>query len=221
MAAERLGVRHLTARTGRSALLALAAIAFAGSAPGQDAPSFDCSAVREGSVEELVCDDPALAALDRRLAEVYGQAVKKAVNEHPPTLKAEQRGWWKGRDECWKSDDRRACVEDSYRRRIAELQASYRLVSGTGPVTFFCDGERRNELVVTFFATDPPVLIAERGDSVSLMLRAPSGSGARYLGRNESFRGHQGEARVTWGFGAPEMRCEKADPGEAARPSPP
>jgi uncharacterized protein len=124
-------------------------------------------------------------------------------------LKAEQRGWVKGRDECWKSGDERRCVEDAYERRIAELQAGYRLVPSTGPVWFSCDGDPANEVVVTFFQTDPPTLIAERGDSVSLMYLQPSGSGSKYQGRNETFWEHGGEALVTWGYGAAEMHCTK------------
>jgi uncharacterized protein len=192
---------------------ALSALASAWLAVGtvQAAPqaSFDCGRVRPGSVEETVCSDGGLAALDRRLAEVYAAAQKKAENEKPPVLQAEQRGWIKGRDECWKSADRRGCVERAYTLRIAELQARYRLLPATGPVTFACDGDARSQVVATFFATDPPTLYAERGDSVSLMFLQPSASGSRYQGRNESFWEHHGEARVTWGHGAPEMRCRK------------
>ena len=172
-------------------------------------PSFSCDKVRPGSIEEMICTDAALSRLDRKLADVYAQAASKAANEPPPVLQAEQRGWIKGRDECWKSSDRRACVEEEYGRRIAELQARYRLVPSIGPVSFACDGDPRNEVVVTFFQTDPSTMIAERGDSVSLMYVQPSGSGARYQGRNESFWEHQGVASVTWGYGAPEMRCKK------------
>ena len=175
-----------------------------------DGPSFDCAKVEAGSIAETVCKDPKLAALDRKLADVYAAAAKKAANEHPPVLKAEQRGWIKGRDDCWKADDKRQCVEDVYRRRIAELQARYRLLPPTGPVRFTCDGDPRNELVATFFATEPPTLVAERGDEVSLMYLAPSGSGAKYEGRNETFWEHGGEATVTWGFEAKPMRCTKA-----------
>jgi len=66
------------------------------------------------------------------MAAVYA-AAKKAVNEYPPVLKAEQHGWIKGRNDCWKEADKRKCVEESYRRRIAELQSRYRLVSAKGP----------------------------------------------------------------------------------------
>ncbi|MGY0830905.1 MliC family protein [Azospirillum argentinense] len=173
-------------------------------------PSFSCATVEKGSIEQMVCADAGLSALDRKLAGVYGEATAKAVNEHPPVLKAEQHGWIKGRNDCWKADDRHACVEEQYRLRIAELQARYRLVPAIGPVRFACDGQAGNELTATFFETDPPTMIAERGDAVSLMVGQPAASGARYQGRNESFWEHQGEARVTWGYGAPEMTCRKA-----------
>ena len=41
------------------------------------------------------------------------------------------------------------------------------------------------------------------------MYLQPSASGARYQGRNESLWEHQGEARITWGPRAPQMRCAK------------
>lgn len=172
-------------------------------------PSFDCSKVAARSIEALICADASLSALDRTLSGTYSAALKKAANEHPPTLKAEQTGWIKGRNECWKSDDKNACVQDEYVRRIAELNARYRLVAARGPVFLACDGNAANEVVVTFFETDPPTMIAEYGDSTSLMFLAQSGSGAKYQGRNESYWEHQGEASVTWGFNAPEMRCKE------------
>ncbi len=187
-------------------VLLLGTAALCGTA-GAQGPSYACDKVRAGSIEALVCEDSDLSALDRRLAAVYAAASAKAANEHPPVLKAEQRGWVKGRDECWKRDDRHACARDAYQRRIAELQARYRLVEAVGPVSFTCDGTAANVVVVTFFRTDPPTLIAERGDSMSLMFLQPSGSGTRYQGRNESFWEHQGEATIVWGHDAPQMRC--------------
>ena len=173
-----------------------------------EGPSFDCSKAY-GSIEEMICKDAELSALDRRLAEVYAAASKIAASERPPVLKAEQRGWIKGRNDCWKSDDKRKCVNENYRRRIAELQARYRLVPKNGPFGYFCNDNPRDEVVVTFFQTDPPTLIAERGDQVSLMYLQPSGSGSKYQGRNESFWEHHGAAIVIWGYGSPEMRCQK------------
>jgi uncharacterized protein len=179
----------------------------AGPALADQQPPVDCSKLLAASVAGQVCRDPGLRALDDSLAKVYAQALQKAAHERPPTLKAEQRGWLKGRDECWKSGDQRACVADSYKRRIAELQARYRLVPIRATVRYACEGQPGSEVLANYFDTDPPVLMAERGDAVSLMYRDISGSGARYVGRNESLWEHQGEASIQWGYGAPTMRC--------------
>lgn len=188
----------------------LMALGLAGATAGHAAaqgPAFSCDKVSKGSIEETICHDAGLSALDRKLAKVYKEASAKAANEHPPQLKTEQRGWAKGRDECWKTENVVGCVQNAYQRRIAELQARYHLLPGTGPVTYVCDGDPHNQIVATFYDTDPPTLIAERGDSTSLMYLDQSAGGAKYSGRNETFRERHGEAIVTWGHGAPEMRC--------------
>lgn len=176
----------------------------------RELPTFDCNALgeRASSIEMLICQEPELAKLDQQLAEVYAKAGDKAVNEQPPLLKAEQRGWIKGRNECWKNEDKLQCTRDSYQRRIVELQARYHLVASSGPVFFACDGNPANELVTTFFETEPATMIAERGDRSILMFSVPSGSGAKYQGGDYSFWEHHGEARVTWGYGAEEMLCK-------------
>lgn len=169
-------------------------------------PAYDCTAAR-GIVETLICQDPGLAALDRHMAEVYAAAERKAGNEFPSVLKPEQRGWVKGRNECWKSEPRRDCISEAYRLRIAELQARYRLIEPTATASYLCPD--KTEVVATYFATDPATLIAERGDSVALMYQQPAASGARYAGRNESLWEHQGEALIQWGYAAPELTCRK------------
>lgn len=170
-------------------------------------PAFDCRKAKAGSIEELICKDDELALLDRKLDGVYKAALKKAANEKPPVLKATQRGWVKGRNDCWKDSDKRACVKNEYVRRTAELQAKYRLVEFTGPVRFACNGDPRNELLVTYFKTEPATLMAERGDQTSLMFQQPVASGTHYVGQNESIREHQGKSTVVWGYQAPEMTC--------------
>lgn len=165
----------------------------------------------------MICADAALAARDRQMAAVYAAALRKAGQEHPPTLRAEQRGWVKGRNDCWKATDRKDCVVAAYQSRTVELQARYRLVPASPPVRYVCNGNPADEVTATYFQTDPPSLLAERGDQTSLMVQAPSASGARYVGRNEWLWEHQGEATIVWGYQAPEMRCRVA---EAAPRSP-
>ncbi|MDQ8021421.1 MAG: lysozyme inhibitor LprI family protein [Moraxellaceae bacterium] len=173
-------------------------------------PSFSCVKVTPDSIEALVCGDAELSALDRKLAEAYAAATKKAVNEQPPRLRAEQSGWVKGRNDCWKATDKRVCVRDAYQQRIVELQAGYWLVPSNGPVRFTCDGGANDALQVTYFQTDPPSLLAERGVSSSLMVLRRDANGTLYQGRNESMRADDGELRVAWGNGAPVMRCRRA-----------
>ncbi len=84
-------------------------------------PSFDCSKASH-DVEKLICKDGELAGLDRSLAELYATVMKHASASEQQTLKTEQRGWVKGRDDCWKSDDMRGCVAGEYRSRINELK---------------------------------------------------------------------------------------------------
>jgi hypothetical protein len=76
-------------------------------------------------------------------------------------------------------------------------------------VTFTCNGNAADQVIATYFDTDPPTLIAERGDRVSLMVREPAGSGAKYQGRNESLWEHQGEALIRWGYDSAELRCRR------------
>lgn len=203
------------------AVLGAALVALSAASPATAAdtgPSYSCANVEKGSIEALVCSDAGLSALDRKLAGVYAEATRKATNERPPVLAATQRGWIKGRDDCWKEKDVRACVADAYTMRIVELQARYRLVPQTGPLTFACDGDPRNELVVTYFKTDPGSMIAERGDETSLMIQQVAASGARYQGRNESFWEHQGVATVVWGYEAKPMQCRPQAAAAGQRP---
>jgi uncharacterized protein len=197
------------------ALLALAARSRA-QAKG---PAFDCGKA-QGEVEQLICKDESLAALDRKLDEVYKAARAKATNEVPPVLVAEQRGWVKGRDECWKAKSGgpafltatwqatsvRECVEGSYRISISELQAKYRLVPPKGPVLFACENNPANELVATFFETDPPTVQLERGDKSVTAWLVPAGSGSKYEGQNVELWTKGKEATVTW-LGS-QLKCE-------------
>ena len=55
------------------------------------------------------------------MASLYSAVLKNTPVEQK-MLKAEQRGWIKGRNDCWKSDDMRGCVANEYRYRINELK---------------------------------------------------------------------------------------------------
>jgi uncharacterized protein YecT (DUF1311 family) len=85
-------------------------------------PSFDCSKA-SGQVEELICSDPELAALDIELARLYRAVAGQTSGQKLQALRTYQRGWIKGRNACWKAVEVsvRACVEASYQDRIRQL----------------------------------------------------------------------------------------------------
>ncbi len=84
-------------------------------------PSFDCTRA-SGSIEQLICDDPVLAELDNRMSALYVRKYDTAGFAEKLRLRTHQIGWVRGRNDCWKSGDRRECVAGAYRDRIAELQ---------------------------------------------------------------------------------------------------
>lgn len=169
-------------------------------------PSFSCQHAAS-SAERLVCRTPALASLDRQLAAVYRAALAKAGQPQQATLNAEQRGWVKGRNDCWKASDLASCVRDSYTLRMAELQARYQLLAPLAQVRYQCGVNAANDMQVRFYATEPATLIAERGDRSELMYQQPAASGARYAGRNSWLWEHHGEATVVWEWQGKEEVC--------------
>ncbi|MDF3126564.1 lysozyme inhibitor LprI family protein [Rheinheimera sp. 1928-s] len=165
----------------------------------------NCQAKDLGTVDQLICSEPELLKQDQQLAEVYQQALLKAVNEKPPLLKAEQRGWVKGKADCWKEEDKRACAAELYTQRIAELQARYELLPASKKLLLSCENNPANEMSVRYYPTTPATLIADYGDQVSLMYQQENHS---YVGRNEKLSEQNGVFTVQWGYEAPLMSCK-------------
>jgi uncharacterized protein len=174
-----------------------------------EAPTFDC-AKAQGAVEKLICSDAGLAALDRRLGEVYRAASTKAQGRLATQLREEQRGWVKGRNDCWKADGQKTwltvtwtvdtvkgCVDAQYRLRTAELQAVWQLVPPK-TVFFVCQNNPANEAVANFFDTDPPTIRLERGDRTKTLWRVGDASAGRYEGQNVSLAQQGSELKLGW-----------------------
>nr|WP_320011762.1 MliC family protein [uncultured Desulfobulbus sp.] len=178
-------------------------------------PSYSCSKVKTGTVEALICSEESLAVLDRQLAGVYVQSIAQLGEERSMDLRIEQRGWIRSRDACSKDEATEDCVRRHYRQRIAELQATYRLVPMTGPVRFFCEGQAQATLYVTYHATDPVTIIVDYDNKSTLMYQEPSASGARYVRGNQSFWELEDTALVSWGFDMPESQCQTGKPPAA------
>jgi len=170
------------------------ASAAAEGAPGKAvAPSFDC-AKAGSSAEEMVCKDSQLAQLDNELARLYklAEATPGADSQRMNELRAMQRGWVKGRDDCWKADDKHACVVASYGSRIMELRQGYAHARSAdaagitiGPKALACDGLKFG-IGVVFVNAEPPIAQLAWLDQAVTLTRSEAGSGAKYTGSNYS-----------------------------------
>lgn len=184
--------------------LGIPAVAFA------DGPAFNC-AKAEGQVQKLICSEPSLAARDRKLDEVYKAASAKAQGKLLTQLRAEQRGWVKGRDDCWKTQSGtptwltaswtansvKECVEGQYRIRTTELQSVWRLLAPR-TIAFACQNDPANEVLANFFATDPPTIRLERGDRTVTMWQVGPANDGKYEGQNVSLEHKANEMHVSW-----------------------
>jgi uncharacterized protein len=176
---------------------ALALHAGAPHAAVSEAGSVDC-AKASGGIESLICSDTGLAALDRKLVDVYAAATKVASPEQRNRLFAEQQSWLADRNRCGGAKDPGACARDYYARRIADLQAQFKLVASRGPFRFVCDKDPASILTAQYFQTEPPTArFFHDGRTVTAFI-ARAGSGARYDNPNISYWEHEGEASVVW-----------------------
>lgn len=177
----------------------------------QDGPAFDCGKA-ESSAEKLICEDAGLAALDRRLADRFAAAVgvaegldvgaKGATN----TLRAMQRGWISGRDDCWKEPDLRLCVETEYLQREAELVAEFMLEPPSETFELTC-GPRA--LTAMIFPSALPGLRVEEGDSVYIGAQtAMDTPGTYYMRSAGSLVMTGGTTSVSDAYGE-EHACER------------
>lgn len=189
----------------------LAGIACAAAFPAAalaQGPTFDCTKA-QGEVEELICSDASLAALDQKLAEVYKEASAKAKDGLATELRETQRGWIGGRNDCWKAkqqtwitatwtvDTVQDCVAAQYRLRTSELQAAWQLLPPQ-TVSYTCQNNPANEVVANFFATDPATIRLERGDRTVTLWQVGAAGEGKYEGQNVSLVHDGGTMQVSW-----------------------
>ncbi|WEM41274.1 MliC family protein [Photobacterium sp. DA100] len=160
-------------------------------------PAFDCSKA-EGEVESLICQDTELAALDQKMQQVFDKAMVQLPAEEVKRQKAMQRGWIKGRNECWKANDVRDCTEFAYTSRIVELQ----IISGqleVPPIVSLDCGDNSQPFTAVFYhQTEPASMVLTRGDDQVIALAEPMASGIKYLGQNVEYSEHQGKITINW-----------------------
>lgn len=150
-------------------------------------PAFDCKRA-EGQIEQMICKDDTLAKLDKETTRLYGLALdaRSMSTGRKKALLAEQRGWIKGRNDCWKASDARACTLSEYIDRIYLLRQNYAGARtqddkgiSRGPFSVRCPGA--DALILgTFVQTDPGYAYLTWLDKKLLLPQTRAASGARY-----------------------------------------
>ncbi|GIU48934.1 lysozyme inhibitor LprI family protein [Shewanella sp. KT0246] len=172
-------------------------------ASGTISPAFDCQKA-QGQVELLICKDDQLAKLDVQLSKTYRKAINQIGNDELANFKAFQRGWIKGRNDCWKATDIKQCVQSSYETRLTELQIAAAEFEVPEPIQYECGLKANDTLtkITAYFYNDttlPAAMLTITPTSnyikaTNLALLTRTASGAKYQGQNFSFWTHQGEA---------------------------
>ncbi|WP_210529904.1 lysozyme inhibitor LprI family protein [Rubellimicrobium arenae] len=197
-------------------LLAVGSLALlaagAGPALAQDGPSFDCAKASTWG-ERLVCSDPELARLDRNLQARFEAALAAAQAQTPAALldlRATQRGWIKGRDDCWKGLYPNECVRANYLHREAQLVAGWSLEAPSWVTTYRCGSTA--EIRVSYFDTEHPSVRIERGPETDVAVGEPGEEHTRYTSDLGSvFLVDADDAWLQWLGGAEEACSLKAD----------
>lgn len=161
-------------------------------------PAFDCQKASH-DIELLICKDAELSALDRQLARKFANAKANLSEEQSTELTVEQRGWVKGRNDCWKADDKKACTSASCSRRIVTLEARYGLANVGASAYFVCNDGGAEDLIFTPIDTNPPSANLVRGSSTTTVILDAAGSGSKYIGdTGVSFWTKGDDAIVEW-----------------------
>ncbi|WP_144211142.1 MliC family protein [Shewanella donghaensis] len=179
------------------------------------APSFNCK-LAQGQIEELICQNNQLTILDIQLNDVYQQLANKVEAAEFAQIKPIQRGWIKGRNDCWKAEDMTACVTAAYSSRITELQIAAGVFEVPAAIQYQCGVAENNTLtkITAYFYNDTATpaavfTISPSNDylkSTNIALLSRTASGAKYQGQNFSLWTHQNEATLSQ-FDQADLNC--------------
>ncbi|MGH8612945.1 MAG: hypothetical protein ACREYF_13220 [Gammaproteobacteria bacterium] len=131
-------------------------------------PSFDCTLART-AVENLICDDAVLAALDKGLVAAYAKALK--TFECPQALQRRQQQWLQRRARCEKQETSRfvaECVNNLYAERLYEIDNLAKVPSPCPNLPLIEHEDEKAQCLKNWLAKHPlkPIArIAEEGNT--------------------------------------------------------
>ena len=172
--------------------------------PAPPAPTtFDC-AKPANKAQQLVCSEPQLTDLDRRLQTSYQQAMARPGADQS-TLTTAQSAFATIRDGCADFVQVRPCVVETYQTRLVELAIADPATVAPPVVTYDCPADAGTLTAQFYNELDPKTAVLDwKGNRVILFIQQ-SGSGARYARQGSEYWEHQGE--VTLDLGGTKFVC--------------
>jgi uncharacterized protein len=189
-----LAVLVISACGGKSTSPASSGTAATTAAPAAPAMSFDC-AKPANKAQQLVCGDPQLTELDRRMQTAYQQALARPGAD-AATLTTAQSAFTSIRDGCADFVDVRTCLVEAYQTRVVELAIADPATVAPTVVTYNCPADSGPLTAQFYNELDPKTAVLNwKGTRIVLFIQ-PSGSGARYGRQGSEYWEHQGEVTL-------------------------
>ena len=163
-------------------------------APAAPAMSFDC-AKPANKAQQLVCNDPQLTELDRRMQTAYQQALARPGAD-AATLTTAQSAFTTIRDGCGDFVDARTCLVEAYQTRVVELAIADPATVAPPVVTYNCPADSGPLTAQFYNDLDPKTAVLKWKDTRIILFIQPSGSGARYGRQGDDYWEHQGEVTL-------------------------
>jgi uncharacterized protein len=165
--------------------------------------TFDC-AKPANKAQQLICSEPQLTDIDRRLQADYQQALARPGADLA-TLTTAQSAFATIRDGCADFIQVRPCVVEAYQTRLVELAIADPATVVPPVVTYDCPADAGTLTAQFYNQLDPKTAVLDwKGNRVILFIQE-SGSGARYARQGSEYWEHQGE--VTLDLGGTKFVC--------------
>jgi uncharacterized protein len=155
-------------------------------------------------MQQLVCNDPQLSDLDRRLQTAYQQALAR-TGADPTALTSAQTSWTAARDGCGQNADVHTCVLEAYQTRLVQLAIADPATAAPPVITYHCPADSGPLTAQFYNQLDPKTAVLNWQGNQQILFLLPSGSGARYGRQGSEYWEHQGE--VTLDFNGTKFVC--------------
>jgi uncharacterized protein len=147
------------------------------------------------SVQQLVCTDPHLTDLDRRLQTAYQQALAR-TGADPAALTGAQTSWAAVRDGCTQNSDVHTCLVEAYQTRLVQLAIADPATVAPPVITYHCPADSGPLTAQFYNQFDPQTAVLDWKGNQQILFIQPSGSGARYGRQGAEYWEHQGEVKL-------------------------